>query len=167
LANVEGLNSFVACVILSQVDLERFLDMSPQSRIDNFGEILSVERMVRKLPPPRFKLSSPIFRRSSMKSWCGRKLLSNLHRLFQVPTFKTLPVGGTECIILVKDRFCDQRIYPKSSSSSQRFGPSYSCPTEAFVKSRIAVSISVNQNDPTIGQPIFTPLFVDLHRFRL
>jgi hypothetical protein len=43
---VEGLNTFFACVILSQVTLEEFIDMSPDSKVDSFGGILGVERMV-------------------------------------------------------------------------------------------------------------------------
>ncbi|KAK0461811.1 uncharacterized protein EV420DRAFT_1640112 [Desarmillaria tabescens] len=46
LAAVSGMNRFAAYVILCQITVEEFLDLSPQERIDRFGIYVGHERMV-------------------------------------------------------------------------------------------------------------------------
>lgn len=46
LAAVSGMNRFAAYVILCQITVEQFLDLSPQERIDRFGIYVGYERMV-------------------------------------------------------------------------------------------------------------------------
>ncbi|KAK0491325.1 hypothetical protein IW261DRAFT_1354821 [Armillaria novae-zelandiae] len=46
LAAVSGMNRFAAYVILCQVTVEEFLDLSPQERIDRFGIYVGHERMM-------------------------------------------------------------------------------------------------------------------------
>jgi len=40
------MNVFVASVILSQVGLEEFLDASPEDRLQMFGPLVGMDRMV-------------------------------------------------------------------------------------------------------------------------
>ncbi|KAJ7837063.1 hypothetical protein B0H14DRAFT_3704351, partial [Mycena olivaceomarginata] len=46
LAAVDGMNHFAAYVILCQIDLGEFLELSPEERVERFGAFVGVERMV-------------------------------------------------------------------------------------------------------------------------
>jgi hypothetical protein len=47
LAAADGMNRFAAFVILCQIDLGEFLELTPEDRVDKFGMFVSSERMVR------------------------------------------------------------------------------------------------------------------------
>lgn len=40
------MNRFAAYLILCQIDLEEFLELSPEERVERFGAFVGVERMV-------------------------------------------------------------------------------------------------------------------------
>jgi hypothetical protein len=44
------MNHFAAYVILCQIDLGEFLELSPEERVERFGAFVGVERMVWLLP---------------------------------------------------------------------------------------------------------------------
>jgi hypothetical protein len=44
------MNHFAAYVILCQIDLGEFLDLSPEERVERFGAFVGVERMVSRSP---------------------------------------------------------------------------------------------------------------------
>jgi hypothetical protein len=46
LARVDGMNNFAAFIILYQVSLQYFLDCSPETRIQEFGSHVGVQRLV-------------------------------------------------------------------------------------------------------------------------
>ncbi|EMD42185.1 hypothetical protein CERSUDRAFT_90788 [Gelatoporia subvermispora B] len=46
IAGVAGMNAFAASIILSQVDLQQFLDAVPETRLQAFGPLIGVERML-------------------------------------------------------------------------------------------------------------------------
>lgn len=46
LASATGMNRFAAYLILCQITLGEFLDLDPQGRLDRFGAIIGVDRMV-------------------------------------------------------------------------------------------------------------------------
>jgi len=41
------MNAFAACLILSQMPSDQFLDLTPQGRTERFGQLLGAKRMVR------------------------------------------------------------------------------------------------------------------------
>lgn len=47
LAAVDGMNRFAAFMILCQIDLGEFLELSPEVRVEKFGVFVGLERMVR------------------------------------------------------------------------------------------------------------------------
>ncbi|KAF7353656.1 hypothetical protein MVEN_01050400 [Mycena venus] len=54
LAAADGMNRFAAYLILCQIDLGEFLELSPEARMEKFGAFVGTERMVRR----RFLFSS-------------------------------------------------------------------------------------------------------------
>ncbi|KAJ7611582.1 hypothetical protein FB45DRAFT_940310 [Roridomyces roridus] len=46
LAAADGMNRFAAFVILCQIDLEEFLDLNPEERVNKFGGFVGLERML-------------------------------------------------------------------------------------------------------------------------
>jgi hypothetical protein len=51
LASVDGMNRFVAFVILCQISLQDFVDLSPDARIEGFGHLIGVDRIVSCFKP--------------------------------------------------------------------------------------------------------------------
>jgi hypothetical protein len=49
LAAADGMNRFAAFLILCQIDLGDFLELTPDARVEKFGAFVGAERMVRSL----------------------------------------------------------------------------------------------------------------------
>ena len=47
LASIEGMNAFASSVILCQKPLQEFLDSTPDVRLEEFGPLVGMYRMVR------------------------------------------------------------------------------------------------------------------------
>ena len=46
-ADVEGMNAFAASIILSQTPLQKLIDKAPQERMQEYAELVGMDRMVR------------------------------------------------------------------------------------------------------------------------
>ncbi|KAJ7243403.1 hypothetical protein B0H12DRAFT_1130976 [Mycena haematopus] len=72
LAAADGMNQFAAYLILCQIDLGEFLELSAEARVEKFGAFVGVERMVRRSCFRRLEGNDFSFCRS-----CSIRLLSS------------------------------------------------------------------------------------------